>query len=154
MVHEHLAYQSFEGASSNKKLLRTKASLQQEQQRQQPQQLQQHNPNLLRFKLKQKPEQHVEQPSLHVPQATLALGLTLEAQGASQPPSSCTLNKARMATRQRQPHTTVRAIPPLYNLHIQQCNMRGPALPAASKAPMRLASRPKIFPMFMDAQSH
>ena len=66
---------------------------------------------------KPRPEPLVEPPSLHVPQATLALDLTLEVPRASQPPSSCTPNKARMATRQRQPHAMVRRLPPLYNLH-------------------------------------
>ena len=110
MVHEHLAYQSFADANSSKKLQRVKLSLQQKK-------LQLYKSVLLRFMLKLRPELPVEQPSLHVLQATLALGLTLEAQGASQPPSSCTLNKARMATRQRQPHAMVRRVPPLYNLH-------------------------------------
>ena len=112
MVHEHLAYQSFADANSSKKRLRTKASLQQKQQRQQPQKLQQYNSVLLPFELKPRPEQPVEQPSLHALQATPAPCLTLETRRALQPPGSCTLIKARMATRQRLPHTTVRALPP------------------------------------------
>ena len=59
--------------------------------------------------------------------ATLALDLTLEVPRALQPPSSCTPNQARMATRQRHVRTTVREVPPLYNRCIQQ-HQRGPAL--------------------------
>ena len=101
----------------------------------------------------QKPRKQLMHMRLLALQATPAPCLTLETRRALQPPGSCTLIQARMATRQRPPHTAVRAIPPLYNLHIQQCNVRGPALLAASKAPMLLASQPKIFQTFQDAQS-
>ena len=102
----------------------------------------------------QRPRKPSMQMRLLALQATPAPCLTLETRGALQPPGSCTRIQARMATRQRPPHTTVRAIPPLFNMHRQQCRKRGPALSTASKVTMRLASQPKIIPNILDAQSH